>query len=93
MAIDYRTESIDMYKLERWDDSANKYIYIGNGYDDFDILEDDSEVGDAILMQQSNSRGGKFWKVEFEVDTEIIADTIAGVWEYRYIDGSRYGDL
>ena len=55
-------------------------------------IADDLEVGDSIVFQQANWRGGKCWKIEINVDTAVVADTFEGVWEYRSIDagGSPY---
>jgi hypothetical protein len=39
-------------------------------------------LGDTILIQQSNPRGGKFAEVTFNVDTAVTATTFTGVWEY-----------
>ena len=93
MAINYRTENYIMYGVYKWDYSDNSYTRLGGGGDTYDIFADDVETDDGILFQQSNANGGKFWKLEIDIDEEVIADSIDGIWEARYIDGSIYGNV
>ena len=90
MAITYRDESFVTHATYRFDDSVGSFSHLAWNDWDYDILADDTVIDDWLLFQQQNSYGWKFWKIDFDVDTAIVADTIEWVWEYRKIDWGMY---
>ena len=83
-------DNFDLHYAYKWDDSDTKFI--SQTVTDIDTLAD-LEKDDALVFQQSNDRGAKYWKVDIDIKTASAYDTLEGVWEYRSIDagGSKYG--
>lgn len=79
MSIEFRkdTDKSGLYNVYKYDDSASTFHK--KSTTDMSIA-DDLEVGDSIVFQQANWRGGKCWKIEINVDTAVVADTFEGVW-------------
>ena len=83
-------DNFDLNYAYKWDDSDTKFI--AQTVTDIDTLAD-LEAGDALVFQQSNGRGAKYWKIDIDIAVASVYDTLEGVWEYRSIDagGSKYG--
>ena len=93
MAFTYRTGKIALDRVYRRDDSASTYSFASYGTNTWEIFPSGfTDVNDCIIFSQSNSKGAKFWKLELNIDTALVVDTLEGVWEVRGELTSKFGN-